>query len=197
MLLRDRERRWNQRRTRMDSAAGLGEIVKLEGVSESTIGERCRRRAHGLATCVENETVAAGAVCPCIRDDHLAPGQIGATDDGADSIGDAVLGALDHHWRQILIPYRDGVVGKMARRGVHSITSPARGSDNTVAAILMAAVAAVWVLLFALVADIRSLSIFNNAEFLMPTVISMTQAFVAILINARPLRRTIGTCDNG
>jgi len=60
----------------------------------------------------------------------------------------------------------------------------------------MAAVAAVWVLLFALVADIRSLSIFNNAEFLMLTVISMTQAFVAILINPRPLRRTIGTCDN-
>jgi len=60
----------------------------------------------------------------------------------------------------------------------------------------MAAVAAVWVLLFALVADIRSLSIFNNAELPMLTVISMTQAFVAILINARTLRRTIGICDN-
>src|SRR5262245_61878367 len=121
MLLRDRQRRWNQRRTGMGAAAGLGEIVKLEGVSESTIGERRRRRAHGFATRSENETVAGGAVRPGIRDDHLAPGQVGATDDGADSIGDAVLGALDHHWRQILIPYRDCVLGKMARRPVHSL----------------------------------------------------------------------------
>src|SRR5215471_17021373 len=137
MLLRDRERGRNQRRTRMDSAAGLGEIVKLESVSESTIGERCRRRAHGLATCVENETVAAGAVRPSILDDHLAPGKISATDYGPDSIGDAVLGALDHHRRQILITYRDCVVGKLARHSAHSITSSAQGTDNTVEAILM------------------------------------------------------------
>src|SRR5262249_23639135 len=67
LLLRDCERRRNQRRTRMDSTAGLGEIVELEGVSESTIGERCRCRAHGVATPVENETVATGAIRPCIR----------------------------------------------------------------------------------------------------------------------------------
>jgi len=97
--LGDRERCWNQRRTGKDSAAGLGEIVKLEGVSESTIGERRRRRAHGFATRSENETVAGGAVRPCIRDDHLAPGQVGATDDGADSIDDAVLSTPDHRER--------------------------------------------------------------------------------------------------
>src|SRR5215813_9010513 len=71
------------------------------------------------------------------------------------------------------------------------------GIDNTVEAILMAAVAAVQVLLFALgAAGVRPLSIFNNTEFLMLTVISMTQAVVAILINARTLRRTIGVGDN-
>jgi len=137
MLLRDRKRWRNQRRTGMDSGAGLGEIVKLEGMGESTVGKRCRRRAHGLATCVENETVAAGAGRPSILDDHLAPGKISATDYGPDSIGDAVLGALDHHRRQILITYRDCIVGKMARHSAHSIPSSVQGTDNTVEAILM------------------------------------------------------------
>jgi hypothetical protein len=72
------------------------------------------------------------------------------------------------------------------------------GIDNTIEAILMAAVAAVQVLLFALgAAGVTPLAIFNNTEFLMLTLISMTQAVVAILINARTLRRTIGVGDNG
>jgi hypothetical protein len=72
------------------------------------------------------------------------------------------------------------------------------GIDNTIEAILMAAVAALQVLLFALgAAGVRPLGIFNNTEFLMLTLISMTQAVVAILINARTLRRTIGVGDNG
>lgn len=72
------------------------------------------------------------------------------------------------------------------------------GIDNTIEAILMAAVAGVQVLLFALAAaGVRPLSIFNNTEFLMLTLISMTQAVVAILINARTLRRTIGVGDSG
>jgi len=71
------------------------------------------------------------------------------------------------------------------------------GIDNTVEAILMAAIAAVQVLLFALgAAGVSNLGIFNNTEFLMLTLISMTQAVVAILINARTLRRTIGVGDN-
>ena len=71
------------------------------------------------------------------------------------------------------------------------------GIDNTVEAILMAAVAGVQVLLFALAAaGVRGLAIFNNAEFLLLTLISLTQAVVAILINARTLRRTIGVGDN-
>jgi hypothetical protein len=59
-------------------------------------------------------------------------------------------------------------------------------------------VGSIQVLLFALgAAGVRPLAIFNNTEFLMLTVISMTQAIVAILINARTLRRTIGVGDNG
>ena len=71
------------------------------------------------------------------------------------------------------------------------------GIDNTIEAILMAAIAGAQVLLFALgAAGVTNLSIFNNTEFLMLTLISMTQAIVAILINARTLRRTIGVGDN-
>jgi hypothetical protein len=72
------------------------------------------------------------------------------------------------------------------------------GIDNTIEAIFMAAIAAVQVLLFALgAAGVRPLGIFNNTEFLLLTLISMTQAVIAILINARTLRRSIGIGDNG
>jgi hypothetical protein len=67
------------------------------------------------------------------------------------------------------------------------------GVDNTIEALLMGAIAGVQVLLFALAASgVKPLSIFNNTEFLTLTVISLTQAVVAVLINARTLRRTIG-----
>jgi hypothetical protein len=72
------------------------------------------------------------------------------------------------------------------------------GVDNTIEAILMGAIAGIQVLLFALgAAGVKPLAIFNNTEFLMLTLISMTQAIVAILINARTLRRTIGVGGNG
>jgi hypothetical protein len=71
------------------------------------------------------------------------------------------------------------------------------GIDNTIEAILMGAVAGIQVLLFALGATgVEPLAIFNNTEFLMLTLISMTQAVVALLINARTLRRTIGVGGN-
>jgi hypothetical protein len=71
------------------------------------------------------------------------------------------------------------------------------GIDNTVEAILMAAMAAAMVLLFALgAAGVGRLGIFNSAEFLLLTLIGLTQAVVAILINARTLRRSIGLGDN-
>ena len=70
------------------------------------------------------------------------------------------------------------------------------GIDNTVEAILMAAVAGVQVLLFALAAaGVAGLSLFNSAEFLMLTLISLAQAVVAIMVNARTLRRSIGLGD--
>jgi hypothetical protein len=72
------------------------------------------------------------------------------------------------------------------------------GVDNTIEAILMGAIAGIQVLLFALgAAGVKPLGLFNNTEFLMLTLISMTQAIVAILINARTLRRTIGVGGNG
>jgi hypothetical protein len=72
------------------------------------------------------------------------------------------------------------------------------GVDNTIEAILMGAVGGVQVLLFALgAAGVKPLAIFNNTEFLLLTLISLTQAVVAILINARTLRRTIGVGGNG
>jgi hypothetical protein len=71
------------------------------------------------------------------------------------------------------------------------------GVDNTIEALLMGAIAGVQVLLFALgTADVKHLAIFNNTEFLMLTLISLTQAIVAVLINARTLRRTIGVGGN-
>jgi hypothetical protein len=71
------------------------------------------------------------------------------------------------------------------------------GVDNTIEALLMGAIAGVQVLLFALgTAGVKPLAIFNNTEFLMLTLISLTQAIVAVLINARTLRRTIGVGGN-
>jgi hypothetical protein len=71
------------------------------------------------------------------------------------------------------------------------------GIDNTIDAMLMGAVAGIQVLAFALgAAGVEPLAIFNNTEFLMLTLISMSEAAVAVLINARTLRRTIGVGGN-
>jgi hypothetical protein len=72
------------------------------------------------------------------------------------------------------------------------------GVDNTIEAILMGAIAGIQVVVFALgAAGVEPLNaIFNNTEFLMLTLISLTQSVVAILINARTLRRTIGVGDH-
>jgi hypothetical protein len=71
------------------------------------------------------------------------------------------------------------------------------GIDNTAEAIMMAAIAGAQALLFALAAaGVLSLAVFNTAEFLLLTLIGLTQAVVAILINARSLRRSIDIGDN-
>jgi hypothetical protein len=72
------------------------------------------------------------------------------------------------------------------------------GIDNTIEAMAMAALAVVQILLFALGSTgVPQLSLFSNAEFLMLTIISLIGAVVAVLINARTLRRSIGFGDGG
>ena len=72
------------------------------------------------------------------------------------------------------------------------------GIDNTLEALTMVGMAVVQLVFFVLAAaDVRLFSIFGTTEFLMLTLISIVQAVVAILINARTLRRTIGVGDNG
>jgi hypothetical protein len=72
------------------------------------------------------------------------------------------------------------------------------GIDNTVEAIMMAAMAGALVLLFALAAtdSIPALGLFNNGLFVLLTLIALAQGVVAILINARSLRRSIDIGDS-
>jgi hypothetical protein len=100
-------------------------------------------------------------------------------------------GESHHSWVEVLM------VGAAMMAMAEQLRVSHPGIDNTIEAILMAAIAGVQVLLFALgAAGVKNLGIFNNTEFLMLTLISMTQAIVAILINARTLRRTIGVGDS-
>jgi len=101
-------------------------------------------------------------------------------------------GEYNLSWVEVLL------VGAAMMAMVEQLRVSHPGIDNTIEAILMGAIAGIQILLFALgAAGVRPLAMFNNTEFLMLTVISMTQAVVAILINARTLRRTIGVGDNG
>ncbi len=101
-------------------------------------------------------------------------------------------GAYQLSWVEVLL------VGAAMMAMAEQLRVSHPGIDNTIEAILMAAIAGFQVLLFALgAAGVRALGIFNNTEFLMLTFISMAQAIVAILINARTLRRTIGVGDDG
>jgi len=94
-------------------------------------------------------------------------------------------------WVEVLM------VGAAMMAMIEQLRVSTPGVDNTIEALLMGAIAGVQVLLFALGATgVKALAIFNNTEFLMLTLISLTQAIVAVLINARTLRRTIGVGDN-
>ncbi|MEI6234212.1 MAG: hypothetical protein WCT04_14260 [Planctomycetota bacterium] len=71
------------------------------------------------------------------------------------------------------------------------------GIDNTMEALIMVGMGVVNLILFILgAAKIAAFSIFNNTEFLIITFISLLTAVIAILINARTLRRSIGIGDN-
>jgi hypothetical protein len=70
------------------------------------------------------------------------------------------------------------------------------GIDNTIEAILMAGLAGFQIMLLVLgAAGVPAFAIFNRTEFLMLTTVGMTAAVIALLINARTLRRTIGVGD--
>ena len=71
------------------------------------------------------------------------------------------------------------------------------GIDNTMEALGMIGMGVVQLILFVLgTAKVAGFGIFNNTEFLVLTFISLAAAGVAVLINARTLRRTIGVGDN-
>jgi hypothetical protein len=71
------------------------------------------------------------------------------------------------------------------------------GIDNTLEALSMLGMGVVQLILLVLgAASVAGFSMFNTTEFLELTFISLAAAVVAILINARTLRRTIGVGDN-
>jgi hypothetical protein len=66
------------------------------------------------------------------------------------------------------------------------------GINNTTEVLFMGAIAIIQILLFALsAAKVPALSIFNNTEFLLLTLINLAQTAVAYQINAATLMRTI------
>src|SRR5262245_15841382 len=66
------------------------------------------------------------------------------------------------------------------------------GINNTTEVLLMGAIAIIQVLLFALgAAKVPALSIFDNTEFLLLTMINLAQTAVAYQINSSTLMRTI------
>ena len=73
---------------------------------------------------------------------------------------------------------------KVAKPGINNITE----------VLLMGAIAIIQLLLFALgAAKVEALSIFDNTEFLILTVINLAQTAVAYQINAATLMRTIAS----
>lgn len=67
------------------------------------------------------------------------------------------------------------------------------GINNTNEALFMLGVAMVYLVVFVLgTAGIRGFGIFNNTEFLMLLIISLTQVVMGFTINGRTLKRAIG-----
>ncbi len=71
------------------------------------------------------------------------------------------------------------------------------GIDNTLEALLMVGMGVVQLIFFILgAANIALFATFKTPEFLILTFVSLLAAVIAILINARTLRRSIGVGDN-
>jgi hypothetical protein len=101
------------------------------------------------------------------------------------------VGAYHLSWVEVLLV----VAAVVALVEQMKVSHP--GIDNTMEALGMIGMGVVQLILFVLAAaNVAGLSIFNNTEFLVLTFISLAAAVVAVLINARTLRRTIGVGDN-
>jgi hypothetical protein len=71
------------------------------------------------------------------------------------------------------------------------------GIDNTTEALTMIGMGVLQLVLFVLgVAGVAGFKWFNDSGFLIQTVISLSAAIVAVMINARTLRRTMALGDN-
>lgn len=71
------------------------------------------------------------------------------------------------------------------------------GIDNTLEALAMVGMGVLQLVLFVLgAAGVVYFGMFAKSDFLVQTFISLSAAIVAVLINARTLRRTIGVGDN-
>ncbi len=109
----------------------------------------------------------------------------------ADPRAQLSLGAYHLSWVEVLLVVSSFVALVEQMKVSHP------GIDNTMEALGMIGMGVLQLLLFVLgAAKVSLFGIFNNTEFLVLTVISLAAAVVAVMINARTLRRTIGVGDN-
>ena len=93
-------------------------------------------------------------------------------------------------WAEILIT----AAAIMAMAEQIKVAKP--GINNTTEVLLMGLIAIVQIVLFALgAAKVPALAMFNNAEFLLLTMINVAQTAVAYQINAATLMRTISSAQ--
>ncbi len=109
----------------------------------------------------------------------------------ADPRAQLSLGAYHLSWVEVLLV----VATVLSLVEQMKVSHP--GIDNTMEALGMIGMGVVQLILFVLgAAKVGIFQIFNNTEFLVLTFISLAAAVVAVMINARTLRRTIGVGDN-
>jgi hypothetical protein len=109
----------------------------------------------------------------------------------ADPRSQVGLGAYHLSWVEVLLV----VASVAALLEQMKVSHP--GIDNTIEALGMIGMGVLQLMLFIMgAASIKGFGIFNNTEFLVLAFISLVAAVIAVLINARTLRRTIGVGDN-
>jgi len=109
----------------------------------------------------------------------------------ADPRAQIAFGAYHLSWVEVLLV----VAAVLSLVEQMKVSHP--GIDNTLEALGMVGMGVLQLILFVLgAAKVVAFAIFNNTEFLVLTFISLAAAVVAVLINARTLRRTIGVGDN-